>query len=179
MAAAATYKSGVLISLTILLMVASLLGYYFWPESKLPGNKVVSRLVVIKSERKLQVYSGDALIKSYCISLGRVPVGKKQIEGDGKTPEGNYFISNKTSVASKFKGLLISYPNDADKKNALQKGLKPGGEILIHGLQKKERWIGKFQRWRDWTNGCIALTSSELDDLYARTPVGVPIDIMP
>lgn len=156
-----------------------LFAYYLWPEDELPPNTTITKLVVYKSKRQLQAYSNHKLIKTYPIALGRQPIGHKQVEGDCKTPEGNYFISAKNPNSGYHKNLGVSYPNATDIKRAQQLGKPVGGEIKIHGLRNKTGGIGKFHRWFDWTLGCMAVTNKEMDELYNAVNIGTPIEIHP
>ncbi len=165
--------------LTLLTILAGLTVYYFYPEDKFPNNRTIDKIVVYKSKNKLFTYSGGQLLKTYKISLGRNPVGKKEFEGDKKTPEGLYTINDKNSKSSYHKNLGISYPNQSDIDRAKKIGKSTGGEIKIHGLRNGLGFIGKFQRWTNWTAGCIALTNKEMDELYDHTPIGTVIQILP
>ncbi len=151
--------------------------YYFFPYSPIPAGITINKIVVLKSRRQLKAYAAGKLIKTYCISLGKDPVGTKVYEGDGKTPEGNYTINDKNPNSHFHKSLGISYPNQQDLATARQQGKAAGGDIKIHGLRNDQGYFGRFQRWRDWTTGCIALTNEEIDDLYKHTPAGTPITI--
>src|ERR1700754_2917490 len=108
--------------------------YYFLPETKLPHAATIDKLVVLKAKRKLLAYSQKKLVKTYSISLGFCPTGKKEFDGDGKTPEGSYFINDKNQHSVCYKNLGISYPNQDDMANAKKARLQPGGAIKIHGL---------------------------------------------
>jgi murein L,D-transpeptidase YafK len=163
----------------ISLFIASLVTYYFLPENKLPPNVIIDKMVVLKSGRQLLVYSGGKLIKTYKISLGFSPKGKKAFDGDGKTPEGLYFIDNKNPNSVCHRNLGISYPSKQDILNAKKAGLPAGGAIKIHGLSNGKGFIGKFHRWYGWTDGCIGVTNEEIDELYSHTPIGTPIEIKP
>jgi murein L,D-transpeptidase YafK len=167
------------ILILISLLFATLIIYYFLPESKLPANITIDKLVVLKSARQLLAYSKQRLIKTYKISLGFSPLGKKTFDGDGKTPEGLYNIDDKNPNSVCHKNLGISYPSKQDILNAKKAGLSAGGAIKIHGLSNGKGFIGKFHRWYDWTDGCIALTNAEIDDLYNHTPIGTPIELKP
>lgn len=160
------------------ILVALLIFYYFYPDAPLP-DKPVTKLVVIKSKRTLEVYSGNVLLKTYSIALGKEPSGKKESEGDNKTPEGIYSINAKNAGSGFHKNLGISYPNTQDAAFSKKKKLPPGGEIKIHGLKNGLSFIGKFHRLTDWTAGCIAVTNEEIDELYARVRLGTPIVILP
>ena len=150
-----------------------LLVYAYWPEQSLPDGIMADKLVVYKSERKLEFWANHNLIKTYKISLGRNPIGPKEKQGDGKTPEGLYFISDKNPNSRFHLNLGISYPNEEDRK----KSKNPGGDIKIHGLKNGNSWIGKFQRLFDWTDGCVAVTNAEIEELYRSVPVGTSIEI--
>jgi murein L,D-transpeptidase YafK len=163
----------------LFLLLVLIVVYYFFPETKLPSDIKIDKLVVVKSERKLIAYSNDKELKTYVISLGGEPKGHKQYEGDNRTPEGNYFINAKNPLSGYHKNLGISYPNEEDKLQARKMGKHPGGEIKIHGLRNGMGFIGKFHRWFDWTLGCMALTDEEVDELYKAVPIGTPIEIHP
>jgi len=97
--------------------------------------------------------------------LGRNPVGHKEFEGDKKTPEGIYTINDKNPNSGYYKNLGVSYPNAQDIENAKKLGKPAGGDIKIHGIRNYCGIIGKFQRWADWTYGCIAPTNREMEEI--------------
>ncbi|MCA1752804.1 MAG: murein L,D-transpeptidase family protein [Cryomorphaceae bacterium] len=160
-------------------LIAGVAGYYFYPENKLPDDSQIDRLVVTKSKRQLAVYSKGTLLKTYKVSLGRVPEGDKEFEGDMKTPEGIYFINDKNPNSGYHKNLGISYPNQRDIEHARSHEKPAGGDIKIHGLRNGIGLVGKFHRWFDWTMGCIAVTNDEMDELYEAVEVGTSIEIRP
>jgi murein L,D-transpeptidase YafK len=162
----------------LLLTVAFVISYYFIPEPKIPTGRKVDKILVEKNKRKMHVYSEGKKLKSYTISLGFRPRGKKHFEGDGKTPEGVYYIVSKNSQSIAHKSFGISYPNAADKKYAAQRGKSAGGHIMIHGMMNGLGYWGKFHRFIDWTGGCIAVTNSEMDDLFQHVEVGCEIKIV-
>jgi murein L,D-transpeptidase YafK len=168
-----------IVYITLVLFLSAAVLYYVYPEDKFPAGSSITRIVVLKKERRLLVYANDQLLKSYAISLGENPVGHKAFEGDERTPEGKYFIDGKNPRSSFYKNLGVSYPNDADKIHAKKIGLNPGGQIKIHGLRNGFGWIGKFHRFFNWTNGCIALTNEEVEEIYQATQVGTTIEIKP
>lgn len=133
----------------------------------------ITQIQVHKADRKMYLFHNDKVLKAYNIRLGGVPVGPKQFEGDGKTPEGQYFISHRNPRSSYHLSLGVSYPNDADRAFAAANGKKPGGDIMIHGGP-----TGKVGR-KDWTAGCIAVTDRQIEDIYAMVNPGTPIFIMP
>ena len=165
--------------LSFLISFIGLTVYYFYPEDKLPTDIKIDSIVVYKSERHLLAYASGRLVKTYDISLGRQPVGAKEFEGDKKTPEGIYFINDKNPNSGYHKNLGISYPDKDNIEKAKRIGKAPGGEVKIHGLRNRAGFIGKFQRWHDWTLGCIALTDKEIDELYNAVEIGTKIEIKP
>lgn len=166
-----------IIVLTILILFVGLTVYYFYPEDKLPADIKIDSIVVYKSKRQLLAYSNGHIVKNYVISIGRQPVGAKEFEGDKKTPEGIYIINDKNPKSGYHKNLGISYPNEKDIEKAKLLGKPTGGEIKIHGLRNRTGFIGKFQRWYDWTLGCIAVTDQEIDELYNAVEIGTQIEI--
>lgn len=162
------------------LAVIILLGiYYFFPEKELSKNSKIDYILVEKSKRKMNVFSKGELLKTYTISLGDNPIGHKEYEGDEKTPEGIYTINAKNPLGGYHKNLGISYPNNEDRKHAKELGKPVGGDVKIHSLKNGRGFIGKFQRWKDWTNGCIAVTNDEMDELYNSTATNTTIEIKP
>ena len=133
----------------------------------------VTKLEVDKSERKLRLYSGSRVIRTMDIGLGFNPVGHKFREGDGKTPQGRYYIDRKNPYSSFHLSLGISYPNQQDRTKAWNSGYSPGGDIMIHGLPNN----GTIPSSRDWTRGCIAVANTEIEYLYKVVDVGTPIII--
>lgn len=141
------------------------------------SSSVVDLLIVNKSLRELKVISKNKVIKKFAISLGFEPIGKKIKKGDGKTPEGLYYIESKIHNSAFFLALKISYPNNWDIRNALKLGLHPGGQIMIHGLPN-ERLDKKYHNSsNDWTEGCIAVSNKEMKYLWTKIPIGTPIFI--
>ena len=148
-------------------------------ETPLPKDAVIDRLVVHKSKRTMSAYSKGKLLKTYPIALGKQSVGHKHFEGDGKTPEGKYRINDRNPNSTYHKNLGISYPNDADKAYAAAQGKSPGGLIKIHGIKNGWGSIGKRHLQRDWTDGCIAVTDEEIDELYRSVKHNAEIEILP
>ncbi|MBX7047184.1 MAG: L,D-transpeptidase family protein [Ignavibacteria bacterium] len=153
--------------------------YNFLPEEKLQRNDKIDKIIVVKSLRKMEVYSNGKLLKVYNIAVSRNSIGDKQFEGDEKTPEGIYFINDKNPNSGYHKNLGISYPDSTDIKEAGLLNKPAGGDIKIHGIRNYMGFIGKFHRLRDWTRGCIAVTDEEIDEIYEHTPIGTPIEIKP
>ncbi len=150
--------------------------YCFSPEKKLPQGIKIDKIIILKQKHRMYVYSEGKMINNYIISLGRAK-GKKRFEGDKKTPEGIYFITNKNPNSSFHLNLGISYPNKKDIIYAKKHNKSPGGQIKIHGLKNGLGFIGKFHRLFDWTKGCIAVTNSEIEDIYKATPIGTKVII--
>lgn len=139
----------------------------------------IDKVVVQKSARKLQLYAQGKLVKSYDIALGRNPVGHKQREGDSKTPEGTYYITHHNHHSAYHLSLGISYPNKEDKENAKKLGVSAGGNIMIHGLPNYAPFLGSLHLLKDWTQGCIAVTNREIEEIYAAVKDGTTIEILP
>ncbi|ETX29621.1 L,D-transpeptidase family protein [Roseivivax isoporae] len=136
----------------------------------------VTQVIVQKGERRIHMMHHGRVLKTYPIRLGFAPVGDKQVEGDGKTPEGLYFIDRRNPNSNFHLSLGISYPNEQDIAEALAMGRSPGGDIFIHGGPRK----GSSADGRtDWTWGCIALTDRQIERVYAMVKDGTPIYIMP
>ncbi|PCJ77076.1 MAG: hypothetical protein COA53_02225 [Rhodobacteraceae bacterium] len=137
----------------------------------------VEFLVLFKSTRKLGLYRAvdgkPVLMRSYGVDLGFSPRGDKGREGDGRTPEGTYFIDRRNPNSAYHLSLGISYPDVNDMAEARAKGLDPGGDIFIHGGPTSFR--DRFKR--DWTAGCIAVTDREIEEIWAMVPMGTPIAI--
>ena len=123
--------------------------------------------------------SGGKVIRTYKVALGKNPVGPKERQGDGKTPEGDYFISGRNRASSYHRSLAISYPNRTDRARAKKLHVDPGGDIAIHGLPNGRGWIGAAHRLADWTLGCIAVTDEEIEEIWRLVPNGTPVRINP
>jgi len=166
--------------LIALLIPAAVAAYYFYPSTPLPKGSVVDKLVVYKSKRRMHAYGNGQLLKTYTVALGKDPVGHKQYEGDNRTPEGTYIINDRNPNSGYHKNLGISYPNVADIANAEKLGKPAGSAIKIHGLRNgSAAYINKFHHLKDWTAGCIAVTNSEIDELYAAVKPNAVIEIYP
>lgn len=142
-------------------------------------GSLADRVVVLKRERTLQLWSGGKIIKTYKVALGGDPVGAKTQQGDHKTPEGLYVLDSRNAHSQFYKSLHISYPNPHDRAAARAKGVSPGGDVFVHGLPNGYQMVGAAHRLRDWTDGCIAVTDEEIDEIWAVVPDGTPIEIRP
>ena len=168
-----------ILSLMMIGAAAGVAAWYFNQGDPVPEDVEFDLLIVRKKHRQMLAYSKGKLIKRYSISLGKSPEGPKQFEGDNKTPEGIYRIDSKNAQSAFHKNLGISYPSQDDCERAKKEDKKPGKDIKIHGLRNGSGYIGKFHRFTDWTAGCVALTNEEMDEVFAHTPVGIPIKILP
>lgn len=148
-------------------------------ESSETENSIFDSLAVHKSSRQLLAFSNKRLVKIYRIALGENSVGPKQFEGDGKTPEGLYFIIDKNSNSDYHKNLGISYPDEADRAWAREFGRSAGGDIKIHGYPNGYSNKEIRQLAKDWTLGCIAVSNREIEELFIAVPIGTPISINP
>jgi murein L,D-transpeptidase YafK len=137
------------------------------------------RIVVVKTDRTLTLYRGTQVLRTYKVALGRTPVGPKQEEGDGRTPEGVYVISGRNPQSAFHRSLRISYPNAADRRRAAARRVRPGGDIMIHGLPNGMGALGAAHVSRDWTEGCIAVTDAEIEEIWRMVPNGTRIEIRP
>lgn len=145
------------------------------PNTPLAGQ--VNFLLVDKSDRTLTAYRNGAVLKTYTgIALGGAPEGHKQFEGDEKTPEGRYTIDTRNPNSAYHLSLRVSYPNAADTAFAQGLGKSPGSDIFIHG-QPNRSPMGRLPG--DWTDGCIALSNAEIEELYQAVADGTPIEIRP
>jgi murein L,D-transpeptidase YafK len=145
----------------------------------LPRGTRADLLVVHKSARRMLLYAHGSVVRSYVIALGRDPVGPKRRAGDHRTPEGRYIIDQHNPGSAFHRSLHVSYPSAADAARALAAGHSPGGEVMIHGMRNGVGWLGRMHLAADWTDGCIAVTDAEMDELYAAVPDGTPIEIRP
>ena len=141
--------------------------------------KQADRIVIEKSKHTMTLMSGGTVLKTYKVALGGQPVGAKQRIGDHKTPEGLYIVDQKKAASQFHRALHISYPNARDKENARRLGVSSGGDVEIHGLGAKYGWVGAAHRQMDWTDGCVAVTNEEIDEIWPLVAVGTPVEIKP
>lgn len=142
------------------------------PPALAPASQRADEIRVDKSERRMELLRNGEVIRTYRILLGDAPVGHKRQQGDERTPEGRYRISFRNDKSRFHLSLRVSYPNAADRAQALARGVDPGGDIMIHG--------GTPAGYaRDWTDGCIALTNRQIEEVWRLVPVGTPITISP
>lgn len=140
----------------------------------------ITKVLVQKGERSLQLLSGEQIIRQYRISLGDNPQGHKLYEGDSRTPEGEYSLDWRNAGSSFYKSIHISYPNAQDREMAKNWGLDPGGSIMIHGLPNgTDEDLAFAFSGLDWTDGCIAVDNQEIDEIWQLVSDGTPIEIIP
>ena len=137
------------------------------------------KVVVDKEKRKLHLLKDDEIFRTFEIALGIAPVGDKQAEGDLKTPEGVYTLDTRNPDSDYFLSIHISYPNSRDAREARAKGVSPGGQIMIHGQPNEPTYSAAYYKKQDWTNGCIAVSNSDMIDIWLMTPNDIPIEIRP
>ena len=119
------------------------------------------------------------VLRSFDVSLGLVPEGPKQQEGDFRTPEGLYYLEAKNASSDFFLSIKISYPNAEDRDRARARDMDPGGQIMIHGFPNEPKYdVSRYEGW-DWTDGCIAVSNSDMVDIWLMTSVSTPIEIQP
>ena len=147
----------------VIIAILGLIGYYFSPENKLAVGQKADKIVINKASHELLLFNNEDLLASYSVSLGKKGLGKKTREGDNLTPEGR-FKGKKRSQTKFHKAISIGEWGDCCA-------------VLIHG--QEVGWIRKFQRWMDWTEGCVALTNDEIDEIFSAVNNGVIIEINP
>lgn len=143
------------------------------------GTPDVSEVLVRKQERRLYLLDGDEVVRSYRIGLGDNPSGHKLYEGDKRTPEGQYTLDWRNPNSDFYKSIHISYPNEHDRELASAWGLNPGGSIMIHGLPNNAEGMEFAYLGLDWTDGCIAVSNEEMDEIWQLVSDGTPIRILP
>ena len=136
-------------------------------------------VLVDKSERKLYLLRDGIKYREYSIALGPRPRGHKLHAGDERTPEGRYILDFKTEKSDFYKAIHISYPNEQDTKRALAIGAAPGGSIMIHGMPNNTTLPPELIQMFNWTDGCIAVTDQDMDEIWSAIKPGTPIDIRP
>jgi murein L,D-transpeptidase YafK len=140
---------------------------------------VAEKIVIDKAERKLHLIRDGEAFRTFDIALGIRPTGDKESEGDFRTPEGNYLLDTRNPNSDFFLSIHISYPNRQDTQQARAKGLPPGGAIMIHGQPNSPSRSEAYYRTQDWTNGCIAVSNSDMIDIWLMTASNTPIEILP
>ncbi len=140
---------------------------------------VADKIVVEKAARKLYLIRNGEAFRTFDIALGVAPEGHKEEEGDQKTPEGRYILDGRNPNSDFFLSIHISYPSSRDQQDARKRGVRPGGQIMIHGQPNVPTYSVAYYAREDWTNGCIAVSNSDMIDIWLMTPNLVPIEIRP
>lgn len=165
-----------------LFLVFTLVVGCFWNfaiATGLPPDEKADKVVVVKKDRTITLFRNGAILKTYTIALGGSPVGPKTSQGDHKTPEGIYVLDSRNAHSRFYRSIHISYPNAEDRRRASKLGTAPGGDIFLHGLPNGFGWLGNTHRLKDWTDGCIAVTNDEMDEIWSAVPSGTPFEIRP
>ena len=155
-------------------VLASVLVFGGCSDLWLHNQTEATHIEVFKNERRMVLFDDDTILSTHDIDLGFAPVGHKQQEGDGRTPEGRYYVNRRNPDSRFHLSLGLSYPNAQDIAAARAAGIDPGKDIFIHGRGNPRRWRGD-----DWTDGCIAVSNWEMERIYARVSNGTPVDIYP
>jgi murein L,D-transpeptidase YafK len=137
-----------------------------------PKAEQADAIRVLKSARRMELLRDGKVLRSYRIALGDAPAGPKRQQGDERTPEGDYRITYRNAQSRFHLSLRVSYPNQADREQARRRGVDPGGDIMVHG-STPPGYTG------DWTDGCIAVTNAQIEEIWRLVPVGTPIRIDP
>ncbi len=180
----------IMLNRAALILVAFAMGELAFADGNLPSSALVSStseaalpmadsVVVRKAERKLYLMRQGEILRTYRIALGLRPEGHKQFEGDYRTPEGKYRLTRRNPNSEYFLSIQIDYPNTQDVDRARRQGLKPGGAIMIHGQPNMPRKPRDYYSNVDWTEGCIAVSNSDMVEIWLMTPPNTPIEIAP
>ena len=137
------------------------------------------KVLVIKSKRILLLMKDGEMFRTYKVALGKQPNGPKTRQGDRRTPEGRYVLDSRNPKSKYHLAIHISYPNESDILSAQKRGVSPGGDIMIHGLPPGSGRVGELHSFLDWTDGCIAVTNSEMEEIWQLVADGTPIEIKP
>ncbi len=139
----------------------------------------VDKVLVVKSQHRLVLFKDGEVLRSYEVALGKEPLGAKMCRGDKKTPEGSYVLDRRNPFSRFHRAIHISYPSRADRERAQEQGVSPGGDVMIHGLPRGKERMGELHTMIDWTDGCIAVTNDQMDEIWHLVADGTPIEIRP
>ena len=151
----------------------------FWIATQLHAEPKADRIVVNKKARTMELMHAGQVLKTYKIALGGEPVGPKTRQGDHRTPEGVYIVDSRNAQSKFHRSLHISYPSAADREHARKLGVSPGGDVFIHGLPNGYGFVGAAHRARDWTDGCVAVTDLEIEEIWKLVDNGTTVEIRP
>ncbi|MCH1923799.1 L,D-transpeptidase family protein [Shewanella sp. C32] len=143
------------------------------------ASEQVDLVVIKKSKSMMQLLQQGKVLKQYRIAMGDSPKGHKLSEGDQRTPEGRYVLDYKKPNSAYYRSIHISYPNDEDRFRARALGVSPGGQIMIHGENPHSDLPPEEAQQYNWTNGCIAVTNKQMDEIWQLVQAGTPIEIWP
>lgn len=147
----------------------------------IPAYAQIDSIEIIKHRHELNLVKDDKIVKTFSISLGRQAQGRKVDRNDKRTPEGVYKVKRKLDGTEYHKSLIINYPTPEEKTDAIARGIDIGDHLCIHGMRSylcyMPNFMQKFHRWVDWTAGCVALTDSEIDEIFEEVEVGTPVVI--
>lgn len=160
------------VALFVILVIAG------WP-AKANDFPVADMVVVEKAKRRLHLLKDGEILRTFRIALGMAPVGDKEEEGDFRTPEGRYMLDARNPNSEFFLSVHVSYPSLDDVREARARGVDPGGAIMIHGQPNLPTRSETYYRTQDWTNGCIAVSNSDMIDIWLMTTNATPIEIRP
>jgi hypothetical protein len=149
------------------------------PSSVSATVPIADQVLVRKSERRLYLLRHGEVLRSYRVALGLIPDGPKTRAGDFRTPEGRYMLTRRNSRSDYFLSIQVSYPNADDLRRARHDHVDPGGSIMIHGLPNFQRHPPDYYAAADWTDGCIAMSDSDMVELWLMVQDNTPIDILP
>ncbi len=156
--------------------VLALLLPAFMSASEFPKADFV---IIEKGKRELHLVADGEILRTFPIALGIQPVGDKKQEGDFRTPEGRYVLDTRNPNSEFFLSIHVSYPDAQDRREAAELGVDPGGAIMIHGQPNEPTRSETYYKTQDWTNGCIAVSNSDMIDIWLMTPDNTPIEIRP
>jgi len=159
----------------LLSLIVSALPFFVFASNLSQADLVL----VYKSKRIMALLKDGQSFREYSISLGENPLGHKQEEGDKRTPEGEYLLDWRRDSDYYHRSIHISYPNEEDRQAARERGVKPGGMIMIHGIPKMYERVADILKERDWTDGCIAVSNDEMNEIWNLVEDGTPIRIVP
>ena len=164
----------------LLIQVLSSLLVTMLPAAVQAGEfPIADKVVIEKAARKLYLLQKGKAFRTFKIALGIRPVGDKKKEGDFKTPEGSYLLDSRNQNSDFFLSIHVSYPSQTDRREASKLGVDPGGAIMIHGQPNEPTKSETYYRTQDWTNGCIAVSNSDMIDIWLMTDENTPIEIRP
>lgn len=144
-----------------------------------PLNASADKVIVQKHAHTMALYHQGQLLRTYHVALGRGGLAPKSQAGDDRVPEGTYRITGRNPHSAFHRALRIGYPTPQQIDDAKKRGVDPGGDIMVHGIRNGLGWLGPLHRNIDWTKGCIAVTDSEIDEIWQAMPDGTPIEIRP